>query len=257
MLNRMTRSLPAGLAAAMLAAAPAAAHFQEILPSADMLPEGGEVELDMVFTHPFEGGPAMDMAPPAAAGMVFHGETTDLTGALEPLPGRGAEAYRLRQRLDEPGAAVFYVEPAPYWEPAEGKFIIHYSKVVVDAFGSGEGWDAMAGLPVEIMPLSQPTSLWAGNVFSGVVMRDGAPVPFAEIEVEFVNDQGIAAPNDLYITQVIKADANGTFTYAMPVAGWWGFAALVEADAPMVSPEGEEVPVELGALIWVNAKAVE
>jgi hypothetical protein len=28
------------------------------------------------------------------------------------------------------------------------------------------------------------------------------------------------------ITQVVKADANGVFTYGVPFAGWWGFAAL-------------------------------
>ena len=86
-----------------------------------------------------------------------------------------------------------------------------------------------------------------------MVLKNGAAVPFAEIEVEFVNDGSVAAPNDAFITQVLKADANGTFSYAMPHAGWWGFAALLEADAPMTSPEGKAVPVETGALIWVKA----
>ena len=56
---------------------------------------------------------------------------------------------------------------------------------------------------------------------------------------------------------MIKADAAGVFTYAMPRAGWWGFAALLEGDAPMTSPEGAEVPVEEGALIWVKAVAMQ
>ena len=63
----------------------------------------------------------------------------------------------------------------------------------------------------------------------------------------------MAAPNDAFITQVIKADANGTFTYAMPRAGWWGFAALLEGDETMASPEGKDAPVEQGALMWVKA----
>jgi len=77
-------------------------------------------------------------------------------------------------------------------------------------------------------------------------------VPYAEVEVEWVNDGSVEAPNDAFVTQVITADANGTFSYAMPKAGWWGFAALVEAEAPMLSPEGDEVPVEQGGLIWVK-----
>jgi cobalt/nickel transport protein len=131
--------------------------------------------------------------------------------------------------------------------------IIHYAKVVVDAYGSGEGWDAMVGLPVEIRPLVRPYGVWTGNVFRGVVLRNGKPVPFAEIEVEWMNDGSITPPSDAFITQVIKADASGAFSYAMPRAGWWGFDALVEGDKKIKSPTGKDVPVELGALMWVRA----
>ncbi|ORE92555.1 ABC cobalt transporter, periplasmic binding protein CbiN [Stappia sp. 22II-S9-Z10] len=243
------------LLASPFAALPAAAHFQEIIPSADVLTEGGEVSLDLVFTHPVEGGPVMAMERPAAVGVLAGGVDTDLSGALEEAPRDGAAAWRLTHTLEEPGAAVFHVTPQPYWEPAEGKFIVHYAKVIVDSYASGEGWDELVGLPVEIMPLTRPTGVWAGNVFTGVVTKNGAPVPFAEVEVEFVNDGAVTPPNDAFITQVIKADANGTFTYAMPFPAWWGFAALVEADTPMTSPEGDSVPVEEGGLIWVKATA--
>lgn len=238
-------------------AAPALAHFQEIIPSADVLPDGGAVTLDLVFTHPFEGGPVMSMARPVAVGVLKGGTKTDLSGDLAEAPQGEAMAYSLTHELDEPGAAIFYIEPTPYWEPAEGKYIVHYSKVVVDSFASGEGWDDSVGFPVEIMPLTQPTGLWTGNIFTGVVTKGGAPVPYAEIEVEFINDHGITAPNDAYITQVIKADANGSFSYAMPVSGWWGFAALIEGDEPMTAPDGTQVPVEEGALIWVNTKPAQ
>jgi cobalt/nickel transport protein len=108
-------------------------------------------------------------------------------------------------------------------------------------------------LPVEIRPLVRPYGVWTGNVFRGVVLRNGKPVPFAEIEVEWMNDGSITPPSDAFITQVIKADASGAFSYAMPRAGWWGFAALVEGDKKMKSPTGKDVPVELGALMWVRA----
>ena len=52
---------------------------------------------------------------------------------------------------------------------------------------------------------------------------------------------------------MIKADASGTFSYTMPRSGWWGFAALIEGDQPMKSPDGKDVPAELGALMWVKA----
>lgn len=239
--------------AALALATPALAHFQEILPSADVLPDGGKVSVDLVFTHPMEGGPVMEMKKPARVGVHVGGATTDLMGQLTQKPVDGKAAWSFTYDLKEPGAAIFYVEPQPYWEPSEGKYIVHYAKVIVDSYASGEGWDALIGLPVEIQPLTRPTGLWTGNVFTGVVLKGGKPAPFAEVEVEFVNDGSVRLPNDAFVTQVLKADANGTFTYAMPRAGWWGFAALLEGDTPMMSPEGKQVPVEDGALIWVKA----
>jgi len=235
-----------------VAAVPAAAHFQEILPSADVLPEGGEVTLDLVFTHPMAGGPVMEMARPVRVGVVAAGATGDLTGGLVETRRDGRSAWRLATRLADPGARVFFVEPQPYWEAAERKWIVHFAKVVVDGFASGEGWDTAVGLPVEIEPLARPTGLWTGNLFRGVVRRAGAPVPFAEIEVEWANDGSVTPPNDAFLTQVIKADAAGTFAYALPRAGWWGFAALVDGpERP--GPDGRPAKTEFGGLIWVKA----
>ena len=148
---------------------------------------------------------------------------------------------------------MFYLEPAPYWEPGEKKMIIHYTKVVVDFLGAETGWDALVGLPVEIEPLVRPYGLWTGNAFRGIVRHDGQPVPFATVEVEYLNaDENVAIPNDAFVTQTIKADAQGVFSYSIPRAGWWGFAALVDGPQPMAAPTGEKVDVELGGLIWVQ-----
>jgi len=231
----------------------AEAHFQTVIPSADVLPDGGQVTIDLAFTHPFEGQPVMAMKRPAQVGVLAGGKKTDLTGSLASRKIQDAPAWSLSHALVEPGAAIFYVAPQPYWEPSEGKYIIHYAKVVVDSFASGEGWDELVGLPVEIRPLTRPTGVWAGNVFTGVVLKAGEPAPFATVEVEFMNDGSVSAPNDAFITQVLKTDANGTFTYGMPRAGWWGFAALLDGDTTMTSPDGKPAPVETGGLIWVKA----
>ncbi len=244
------------LAAALALPATAAhAHFQEIIPSADIVPDGGDrtVTLDLTFTHPMEMGPVMEMGQPAQFGVLADGKKQDLKARLAAVKkGDGKTAYSASYKIGAPGDYVFYVEPAPYWEPAEGKYIIHYAKVVVD-FGSGEGWDRMVGLPVEIEPLVRPYGVWTGNLFRGVVRKNGKAVPFAEIEVEWRNDGSVAAPADPFVTQVIKADASGQFSYAMPRAGWWGFAALIDGDKPMTAPDGKPAKVELGGLIWVKA----
>jgi cobalt/nickel transport protein len=242
-------------AVAVLAAAPAWAHFQVLMPSTDIVTAEGAktVDLNICFTHPMEQGPIMEMAPPVQFGVMVGGEKQDLKATLRAKKVDGKAAYDAAYRVRAPGDYVFYIEPAPYWEPAEQKMIVHYTKVVVDAFDAEEGWDQMVGFPVEIQPLVRPYGLWTGNEFRGIVKKNSEPVPFAEIEVEYYNEgKQVEAPADPFVTQVIKADANGVFSYAMPRAGWWAFAALVDGDEKMRSPEGTQVDVELGALMWVR-----
>ncbi|GAA3921606.1 DUF4198 domain-containing protein [Litoribacillus peritrichatus] len=234
----------------------ALAHFQELIPSNDIVNENTarNIDINMVFTHPMSQGPEMNMAHPSQFGVVSPFGKENLMSALTPYQVNDVTAYKAEYKFKKPGDYIFYIEPAPYWEPAEGVMIVHYTKVVVDAYGSEEGWDTMVGLPVEIEPLVRPYGLWAGNLFQGVVKKNGLAVPFAEVEVEWKNDGSVTMPSDPYITQVIKADANGVFSYAMPKAGWWGFAALLESDEKMKNPKGEMVPVEQGALIWVQTR---
>jgi len=258
-MNRNSRrSFLAALVAAVgihLCAPQAAGHFQVLVPSTDVVTVAGgrTIGLDTIFTHPMENGPAMEMAPPTRFGVLANGAKQDLKATLAPRKVDGKAAYSCSYTVKAPADYVFYIEPAPYWEPAEEKMIIHYTKVVVDAFGAEEGWDAAVGFPVEIEPLVRPYGLWTGNVFRGLVRKDGKPVPFAEIEVEYWNRDGkVKVPSDPFVTQVIKADGNGVFSYAMPRAGWWGFAALVDGDEKMKNPDGKLVDVELGGLIWVR-----
>ncbi len=243
---------PLALAIGLLAVSPAGAHFQELIPTPDIVTSetGRRVTLEAVFTHPFARGPVMDMAPATRFGVLSHGVHTDLTGALEPYSVNGRTAFRATHTPPGPGDYVYYLEPAPYWENAEGKTIVQYTKVVVDAYGGEGGWDALVGFPVEIEPLVRPYGLWTGNVFRGIVRHEGAPVPFATVEAEWRNDGSVHAPADIFTTQVIKADGEGVFTYAMPRAGWWGFAALVDGPS-MPGPDGTAAESELGGLIWV------
>jgi len=122
----------------------------------------------------------------------------------------------------------------------------------VAAFGDDSGWDDELGLKTEIVPLSKPFGLYSGNIFQGIVKFNGKPVPYAEVEVEFYNkDKKAKAPAEDMITQAVKADGNGVFSYAVPRSGWWGFAALNTSDKKMVHG-GEKKDIELGAVIWVK-----
>jgi cobalt/nickel transport protein len=236
----------------ILTASPALAHFQEMIPSTDIVPDEGDksVNLSIVFTHPVEGGPTMDMGEPAAFGVLDAGKKVDLRGSLQPKSIDGKKAYDAKYTFRKPGDYVFYLQPAPYWDAPEKHYLIHHTKVVVD-FGAGDGWDSLVGAPMEIRPLTRPYGLWTGNLFRGVALKDGKPLPNARVEIEWVNDAGIKVPSDPFTTQIVKTDQNGIFAYAIPRAGWWGFNAIT--DGKVKGPDGKIADAEIGGTIWVRA----
>ena len=229
------------------------AHFGMVIPSDTMIMQGESniVRVTLSFSHPFERH-GMALVKPKVFSVLANGKKQDLSGTLKKTLFMDHMAWEVNYKIKRPGAYVFYMEPGPYWEPAEDCFIIHYTKTVVTAFGDDEGWDEEIGLKTEIVPLAKPFGLYAGNVFQGIVKLDGRPVPYAEVEVEYYNKDGRSeAPTDYMVTQTVKADQNGVFTYAAPKAGWWGFAALNGADYKLVH-NGESKGVELGAVLWIR-----
>ena len=229
-------------------------HFGMLIPSDNMVmqDDNRSVNLQLSFSHPMEMV-GMELVKPKVFSVWANGKTQNLLDKLESIRVMDHGAWQSDYQVKRPGVYMFCMEPQPYWEPAEDVFIIHFTKTVVTAFGDDEGWDEEIGLKTEIVPLSKPFGLYAGNVFQGIVKLDGKPVPYAEVEVEYYNkDKKVQAPTDYMVTQTIKADQNGIFTYAAPKAGWWGFAALNEADFKIKTPSGEEKGVEIGAVLWVH-----
>lgn len=231
----------------------AMAHFGMVIPSDSMVMQGDsrDISLQVSFSHPMETA-GMDMEKPIKCAVVRDGQETSLLDKLQETRVMDHKAWTLGYKINRPGLYTFYVEPQPYWEPSEDCYIVHYTKTMVAAFGEDEGWDGELGLKTEIAPLAKPFGLYAGNVFQGIVKLDGKPVPYAEVEVEFYNrDKKAVAPTDYMVTQTVKTDVNGVFTYAVPRAGWWGFAALNTADEK-IKFQGEEKDVEIGAVLWVQ-----
>jgi len=245
--------LTLGFVLLLMLTGPASAHFGMIIVSDSMVmqTESKSVELTLSFSHPFEAV-GMELVKPRVFSVTTRGKVQDLSEILQKTKVMGHTGWMARYKVKRPGVYMFYMEPRPYWEPAEDSFIIHYTKTVVTAFGDDEGWDEEMGHKTEIVPLSKPYGLYAGNVFQAIIKLDGKPVSHAKVEVEFYNQHGkYTAPTEYMITQTVKADQNGVFTYAPPVAGWWGFAALNSADYKL-KHKGENKDVELGAVIWVK-----
>lgn len=225
------------------------AHFGVTLPSSDIVEDqqNSNISLKFAFMHPFEQS-YMHLAMPEKVGVFFDGKTTDISKTLEQKDNFFLSKYT----LNEPGVYQFFMQPKPYFEPSEAKFITHLTKTIVEGFGGSDGWDVPIGLKAEIVPLTRPYGLYEGNVFSAKVLYKSKPAKHVEVEVELYNEDNFKAPTSTHITQVVKTDENGIFTFAMPKSGWWGFAALIEDDEKL-NHENKSYPIELGAVLWVKA----
>lgn len=251
-----------GLMTMALTATRAEAHFLELIPSHSLITKSKQSTLtfDIRFTHPMEGAPLMDMQLPEQFGVQVAGLKQDLTTELKAIRLEGklnpanVTSFKALHNIKRAGDYTFFLTPAPYWEAEERTMIIHYTKVIVNAYGLENGWETPVGLPVEIMPLSRPYGLWTNNLFSGQVINNGKPEANALVEIEYRGQGNIKTPGSPFVTQVVRADTNGVFHYAMPKAGWWGFAALVDNGKTLPAPDGTNAQVEEGGLLWVHTQ---
>ena len=252
----------AGLAAATFAAAPAAAHFQLVYTPEVNVEQAGDLPFRLIFWHPFENGHVMDMAKPEAFYVVHKGKKTDLMDALKPITftgsGNAAAAFEATVPVRRNGDYIFVVEPAPYYEGSEDIFIQQIAKSYVNKGGMPTGWNEPLGLATEIVPLNKPTNVIAGSTFSGKLLSEGKPVAGAEIEVEYMAaepDMDANTPKEPTASPmpggavVAVTDEDGEFTFGIPKAGFWGFAAL--GSGPAKEHEGKELSQD--AVIWVRA----
>ena len=224
------------------------AHFLTTIPSSDYVSEkkDSNLKMDVMFIHPFEQT-GMTMEKPI--GVFLESKENPLV--LVETKKLEHKAWSTNYQIKKPGVYKFFTEPQPYFEPAEEKFISHVPKLMISAFGVEEGWDTALGLKYEIIPMVKPFGLYSGNIFQGKVLHDGKPTSNVEVEVELYNEFGLKAPTDAHITQVVKTDDNGVFSFVMNHKGWWGFAALIEEGEKEF--EGKKYPIENGALLWIKA----
>lgn len=266
-------TLLSAAALACLATSSANAHFQLLYTPQAALAESAQLPLALVFAHPFDNGVAMDMGRPEAFYVVSQRgdaepRTTDLMEYLQPVEWAGGEGSAAAFVANPPrsitrslGDYTFVLQPAPFYEAQEDKYIQQITKTVVNVGGVPGNWDQPLGLPVEIVPLDKPYANWVGGVFRAVVMADGKPVPHAEVEIEYLNHepqidrrrfdpQGkVTAPHPSLATMSIRADANGQVIIGLPKAGWWGICALDLDDG--LEHQGKELSMD--AVLWVKA----
>jgi cobalt/nickel transport protein len=261
-------------AALATASVSAYAHFVVMYTPQTALLRASDLPFNIVFTHVFAGGPTMAMAKPKRFyyvkrdGRGAQTEEVDLAQYLEEVQWQAEDTTVSAWKANIPRSAVrslgdyqIVVEPEPYLEESEGLYIQQFAKVMVNVGGVPGNWGETLGLPAEIHALNKPYANWVGGVFRGIVVSEGLPVPFTQVEIEYLNhpldlennrfqEEGlIDAPHPSLEAMVIMTNELGEFSFSLPKAGWWGFAALT------VGPEQEYngMPLSQDAILWVQA----
>ena len=224
------------------------AHFLTLLPSSDNIENKSQanLKLETMFIHPFEQS-GMNMEKPH--GLYVNSEDSPLP--LKETSKFKHKSWKSSYKITKPSVYTFFTKPQAYFEPSEEKYISHVPKVIVSAYGREDGWDEPIGLKYEIIPMVKPFSLYTGNQFVGKVLHNGKAASNVEVEVELYNTFGLKAPSASHVTQVVKTNSEGIFSFVMNHKGWWGFAALIEEGRKEY--KGKMYPIENGALLWIKA----
>lgn len=256
-------------------------HFQMInTKSLNVGMNTTSIPFEIVFTHPASNGHTMNI------GKDKSGDINDVVSFIVKKGDKiiDAKPYLVKSTfgkannkglsykftldkttgLKGSGTYVLIFNPAPYYEESEDIYIKQVAKVYLQRGEiETEKWNEKAiktvkvvkGVP-EIIPFVNPTKLYKGQIFTGMVVDDwGNPVPNAEIEVEFrnyevKNSSFVGNPKTRNAENVIFADVNGMFSYVLTEKGQWGFAALGAGNIDDV----DGIEVSYDAVLWVESK---
>jgi cobalt/nickel transport protein len=241
-------------------AIPTLAHFNMLHPQTAIAKKGDAVTFLYQWGHPFEHQLFDAPRPESLIALTPGGQQIDLLSTLEKTTVPGSEgknvtAYRFRYTPAERGDYVFLLKTPPIWMEEEGEYFQDTVKVVLHVQAQ-KGWNAAAGVPLEIVPLTRPYGLQPGMAFlaqvdyrtpDGSSTASAAPRP---VEIERFNAQPPKElPADEHVTRTARTDKNGVVTGTLTDAGWWCLTAARQGGT--LAHDGKERPVLQRSTFWV------
>lgn len=254
----------------------AQAHFQMLYTENLALDKGKKIELKHIFTHPFEDKYTLNMGKQHDSNdfleveefyVINKKKKTDLKKSLKDIKFQGntnnAHAYSSTYKARKMGDHIFVLKPAPFYEENQDIYVQQIVKTIVNVAAAPTNWSDELKLEAEIIPLVKPYAIWEGSNFTGIVKANGKVVPFANIDITYLNrdvdiknnkmgKDKIKAPNKVFITLSLKANKDGEFNFTIPKAGVWGFLA----QDLNKNKTFKNKKLKQDALIWVEAKPI-
>ncbi len=257
----MRKTIGLALAASAALAAPAAAHFNMLMPQNPSVKKGEEVVFLYQWGHPYEHQ-LFDAPPPdAVTVLVPDGKTADLTKTLEKITvpageGKKVAAYQFHFTPDQRGDYVFLLRTPPIWMEEDGEFLQDNVKVVLHVQAQ-KGWDAGPGTYFDLTPLTRPYGLEPGMAFQARLQPNAqaptrGPIAGVLVEIEHYHPEPPKTiPADEFCTRTAKTDPNGVVTATLTDPGWWCLSAEREAEKAM-DHDGKSYPVVERSIFWVH-----
>lgn len=239
-----------------------------------------DLQMPLVFTHATDGGPTMPMEIQSFSmhsGREFFMEETDLMDTLEPVQwldrvDQEGNEHRVdafvanipRNTVRSLGDYQFTLTTEPYYDPNDEIYIQQFVKMIFNVGGAQTNWYTSLGEDTEITLFKTPYANWVGETVQGVVYSDGQPVPYARLEIDYLNyepdlenlkfedEPRIEPSHPSYKYISIMTNKEGEFVFGIPHSGWWALSAL--GVGPEYSIDGTYLSQD--AILWIYAEDV-
>jgi cobalt/nickel transport protein len=231
------------------------AHYHILTIDKPSINRDETVTCTLRFGHPFEHQIFSAQKPIHVAVRLPDGTTADLTSKLQRIEkatadGKETIAFEWKYTPTQRGDFIFTVEASPVWMADENEYL--HDCVKVDLHVQTQiGWEAAAGLPLELVPLTRPYGLRAGMVYQSLVLSDEARLlPAALVEIERLNPAPPKElPPDEHMTRTVRSDPAGVATTTLTEPGWWALTAVI--DGGTRERAGRTYPVRRRSTLWL------
>ncbi len=129
------------------------------------------------------------------------------------------------------------------WTETTIRTIVHH--------GIFRGWKDPLGLPFEMIPLTRPYGIHAGEAFRVQLMVDGKPLANGDVWAEKYQVPALKKPlpPDALVTRMVQADSVGTASITLNSPGWWVLFAT--HDKGELEKDGKSGTVTVQDAMWV------